>query len=197
MISNSGAVSRPAYAGGDADVTVTAAINCNGTIDTKDFSLKVLKLAQVTCTVTFDKNGGNTEANPITKVAVSGGNVGTLPAAPARTDYTFAGWNTAPNGSGDTFTAATAVTSDMTVYAQWTSNTPTFTDAGSGLTFKVLTEDTGSKSGTVMVAQDNYTETAYTIPETVTTNGGFTYTVTTIGNSVFSNCTIWLRSAYQ
>ena len=72
-------------------------------------------------TVTFDKNGGNTEANPTTKAAVSGESVGTLPTAPVRSGYAINGWNTAANGSGDEFTAATAVTSDITVYAQWTA----------------------------------------------------------------------------
>jgi len=78
-----------------------------------------------TCTVTFNKNGGDTEASPATKTAESGGNIGTLPDAPTRAGYAFAGWNTAQDGSGDIFTAVTAVTSDMTVYAQWTSNPPT------------------------------------------------------------------------
>jgi len=46
-------------------------------------------------TVTFDKNGGNTEAIPTTKTTIHGGNVGTLPEAPTKTGgYTFASWNT-------------------------------------------------------------------------------------------------------
>jgi hypothetical protein len=63
-----------------------------------------------------------------------------------------------------------------------------FTDSGSGLKFKVLTEDSTAKTGTVMVEQGGYTETSYTIPTTVTTNGGITYTVTTIANFAFQNC---------
>ena len=81
-----------------------------------------------TYTVTFDKNGGNTEANPMTKTATHGGNVGTLPEAPTRTGYTFASWNTQANGSGDEFTATTAVTADLTVYAQWMSSDATLSD---------------------------------------------------------------------
>ncbi|WP_172674240.1 InlB B-repeat-containing protein, partial [Syntrophomonas palmitatica] len=79
----------------------------------------------VTYTVTFDKNGGDTEADPASKTVESGGNVGTLPTPPTRTSCTFAGWNTEANGSGDIFTAATKVTSDITVYAQWTLIPPT------------------------------------------------------------------------
>ena len=73
--------------------------------------------------VIFDKNGGDTDAIPATKTAGSGGNVGTLPTPPTRAGYTFAGWNTAASGFGGiTFEATTAVTADITVYAQWTVN---------------------------------------------------------------------------
>jgi uncharacterized repeat protein (TIGR02543 family) len=81
-----------------------------------------------TYTVTFDKNGGDTEANPMTKTATHGGNVGTLPEAPTRTGYTFASWNTKTDGSGTGFTATTEVTADITVYAQWTRTDATLSD---------------------------------------------------------------------
>jgi uncharacterized repeat protein (TIGR02543 family) len=71
-------------------------------------------------TVTFNKNGGDTEASPTTKTAANGGNVGSLPTPPTRTGYTFTSWNTIANGSGSTFTAATVVNTNITVYAQWT-----------------------------------------------------------------------------
>ena len=41
-----------------------------------------------------------------------------------REGYTFAGWNTAADGSGDVFTAETQVSSDVTVYAQWVKDEP-------------------------------------------------------------------------
>ena len=69
--------------------------------------------------VTFNKNGGDTEANPTTKIAIYGGNVASLPTEPTRTGNNFTGWNTKADGGGTEFTAATAVTSDITVYAQW------------------------------------------------------------------------------
>ena len=72
------------------------------------------------CTVTFNKNGGDTEASPSTKTAVSGDNIGTLPTVPTRSGYTFSGWNTAANGTGIVFTETTTVNSNLTVYAQWT-----------------------------------------------------------------------------
>jgi uncharacterized repeat protein (TIGR02543 family) len=73
-----------------------------------------------TYTVTFNKNGGNTEANPTTKTVTAGGNVGALPTPPARAGYTFTGWNTQTDGNGTSFTTTTTVTANITVYAQWT-----------------------------------------------------------------------------
>jgi uncharacterized repeat protein (TIGR02543 family) len=71
-------------------------------------------------TVTFDANGGDTQANPQTMTVVSpAATVGTLPAAPSRTGYAFDGWNTRADGTGTPFTGATLVTADITVYAQW------------------------------------------------------------------------------
>ena len=76
-------------------------------------------------TVTFDKNGGTTEASPRTKtVTPPATNVGALPAPPMRTNYTFAGWNTRADGGGSAFTASTAVTANITVYAKWTPGGP-------------------------------------------------------------------------
>ena len=72
------------------------------------------------CTVIFDKNGGDTDASPATETVACGGSLGTLPEMPARAGYTFTGWNTQAGGGGSVFTAATVVTADITVYAQWT-----------------------------------------------------------------------------
>lgn len=103
-----------------------------GASSTRDFDLIVLKLPPVTYTVTFDKNGADTQASPDTKEVIAGGNVGTLPAAPTRSGYTFIGWNTQANGSGITFTATTAVTGSITVYAQWSRNSSGGSGGSSG-----------------------------------------------------------------
>jgi uncharacterized repeat protein (TIGR02543 family) len=71
-------------------------------------------------TVTFDKNGGDTEANPAEKtVASPATGVDALPAPPTRSGYDFEGWNTEAEGDGSDFTASTPVSGNMTVYAQW------------------------------------------------------------------------------
>ena len=73
--------------------------------------------------VTFDKNNsddGSTEADPQTKtVNPPAAAIDRLPEPPARPGYTFNGWNTAADGSGTSFSEATAVNSAIVVYAQW------------------------------------------------------------------------------
>lgn len=71
--------------------------------------------------VIFDNNDGSNKPGNMT---VRGGNsLGTLPQAPERPGYTFAGWNTRADGSGTEITENSQVFSTMTVYAQWTKNT--------------------------------------------------------------------------
>jgi uncharacterized repeat protein (TIGR02543 family) len=70
-------------------------------------------------TVTFDKNGGDAEADPAVKIVASPDTtIDAVPGTPpTRTGYNFAGWNTQQDGSGPAFTAT--VSGDITVYAQW------------------------------------------------------------------------------
>jgi uncharacterized repeat protein (TIGR02543 family) len=78
--------------------------------------------AQWSCIVTFNKNNTDgTEASPRTKpVTTPSMTVVTLPIEPIRPGgWTFDGWNTKADGSGTPFTAATPVTGNITVYAQW------------------------------------------------------------------------------
>ena len=76
--------------------------------------------------VIFDKNGGDTEADPRIMVqdkVVGAANHFDLPTTnPTRTGYLFNGWNTKADGAGAVFTAETDVTDNMTVYAQWKPN---------------------------------------------------------------------------
>jgi len=70
-------------------------------------------------TVTFTGNGG-TPAEQTRSVA-RGSSVGAsnMPVNVTRNGFTFIGWNTAQNGTGTAFTATTAVTGNIRVYAQW------------------------------------------------------------------------------
>ena len=70
--------------------------------------------------VTFDKND-QSEPNVIKEVTLEKDSaVGNAwPTNPSRDGYTFIGWNTEANGSGEVFEATTLVSEDITVYAQW------------------------------------------------------------------------------
>ncbi len=175
VISNSGVVKRPSFDDGDASVTLTATIEFKGTTDTKVFHLTVTKLPQVNFTVTFDKNGGDTEASPITKTAASGKNVGTLPTAPTRSGYTFNGWNTSANGSGTAFMASTAITSNITVYAQWTKTIPNGGGGGGGT---AIITPPPEMPKTEITVSDNKPIASTTATATVDNNGKASTAVT-------------------
>ncbi len=105
--------------------------------------------------VTYNGNGDDgtgTVPSAVTEdygsaVTVSG-NTGNL----AKENYSFAGWNTAANGSGDSFSAGSSFTipaADTTLYAQWEPNEYTVTyngngDDGTGAVPSAVTEDYGS-----------------------------------------------------
>jgi len=81
-----------------------------------------------TYTINFDSQSPTVPASPTFKTVTSPAtNVGTLPTAPTKLGYTFAGWYTGISGSGTEFTASTLVTASITVYANWTANTYTVT----------------------------------------------------------------------
>ena len=69
-----------------------------------------------TYTVTFDSQGGSA----VSDQTVTEGQTITEPAAPTRDGYTFKGWFTEASG-GSQWNFSTAVTENMTLYAQWTA----------------------------------------------------------------------------
>jgi uncharacterized repeat protein (TIGR02543 family) len=74
------------------------------------------------CTVTFDLNGGNIGGSvaSVSRTVKSGETIAlALFPNPVRQDYILNGWIT---GSGDTFDENIKITSNLTVYAKWTSN---------------------------------------------------------------------------
>ena len=88
--------------------------------------------------VVFDKNGGDTEASPSVMIqdkVVGVVNHFDLPTVePTRSGCKFTGWNTKPDGTGEAFTAETAVTESLTVYAQWQPVSSTESGGNSGST---------------------------------------------------------------
>jgi uncharacterized repeat protein (TIGR02543 family) len=101
-----------------ATVTVSGGNGISGSL-TVNFT--VTDPVAIPHTVTFNKNDGTTTTPETITVTPPATTVVTLPTEPTRANYTFAGWNTEPNGSGSAFTGSTAVTTDITVYAIWTS----------------------------------------------------------------------------
>lgn len=76
-------------------------------------------------TVLFDKNGGDTEAQPPSKTVVwPATTIDALPAAPTRWEHAFVGWNTKADGMGSGFTENTAVGANLIVFAQWERTLP-------------------------------------------------------------------------
>jgi len=76
--------------------------------------------------ITFDKNGGDTEANPKVKIATSPDyEVNRFPVPPTKPGYVTVSWNIKAEGDGDTFHGTTNIamnypdTKRITVYAQW------------------------------------------------------------------------------
>lgn len=110
--------------------------------------------------VTYDGNGatsGNvpedSSHNYNTSVTVPGN-----PGGLAKTVHTFAGWNTAADGSGtdyvesDSFTIGAA---DVTLYAQWTVNRYTVTYDGNGATSGRVPADSSHDYNTVVTVPGN------------------------------------------
>jgi len=102
-----------------------SASSCNGSTSTT-CSFTITSASSLTAsyslyqyTVTFNKNGGETEATPIS-ILTNYNTTVTLPIPPTRTGYAFSSWNTAANGLGSAFTSSTPITGNITVYAIWT-----------------------------------------------------------------------------
>ena len=84
------------------------------------------------CTVIYNGNGNSSGTAPVDPNSpyTSGSTVTVLGAGSlTKTGYSFAGWNTAANGSGTPYApgATFAITSNTTLYEQWTINTYTLT----------------------------------------------------------------------
>lgn len=73
-----------------------------------------------TYTVTFNSNGSIYATRTVQAGASIG--IGSWPANPTKSGYTFSGWYTGANGTGSDFTPETTVNATMTVYAKWTAN---------------------------------------------------------------------------
>lgn len=70
-------------------------------------------------TVTFNSNGGSSVSNQV----ISSGNKASKPSNPTKTGYNFSGWSL----NGKSFNFSTAITSNITLVANWTRKNYTIT----------------------------------------------------------------------
>ena len=166
------------------------------------------------CTVTFDKNGGSTEAEPSTINEIVGSNYVLPTKNPTKSGSAFAGWYTEET-AGTKVTTSTLVenTEAHTLYAHWTENTFTITTvvpeghgtitaspspAAEGVTVTITPEaETGyqlssltvetSSGTTVPVAEDNtFTMPSLNVTVTAVFEKKDSFTVTYYGNGANS-----------
>ena len=158
--------------GGDA-VTAETVVTADMTIYA-DWTIK-------SYTVAFNANGGVGDKSVTYN---HGSPLGELP-TPTREGYTFVGWFTAVEG-GDAVTSETVVTSDMTIYAQWTINSYTVAfNANGGVGDKTVTYNHGSTLGELSTP----TREGYTFAGWFTTAYG--YDAVTSETIVASDMTIY------
>ncbi|MBO4816491.1 MAG: InlB B-repeat-containing protein, partial [Clostridia bacterium] len=124
-------------------------------------------------TLTLDGNGGTyrrttytwwgpqTTYEPTTTKTITYNSAYGTMEEPEREGYTFAGWNTKQNGTGETITSATIVNrlENHTIYAQWQINQYTITfDSNGGSAVAPITQD----YGTTITAPADPTREGYT-----------------------------------
>ncbi|CAN2228028.1 Listeria/Bacterioides repeat [Candidatus Nanopelagicaceae bacterium] len=124
--------------------------------------------AKWTSTITYDSNSATSGTAPSATVAAGtqaqtllATNSGTL----AKTGYTFAGWNTAADGSGTNYAAGLTTYSspgDITLYAQWNSTITYSANSANGGTAPASQTAIGQKPLTLQTNSGSLTRTGYT-----------------------------------
>jgi uncharacterized protein (TIGR02145 family)/uncharacterized repeat protein (TIGR02543 family) len=159
-----------------------------------------------TYTVTYTGNGNTGGSAPADANAYEQGasvtvkaNTGNL----VKTSYTFAGWNTAADGSGTSYSGAatfTMGTANVTLYAKWTQNpTYTVTYNGNGNTGGTAPADANSyeQNATVTVKANtgNLVRTSYTFAgwNTTADGSGTSYTAAATFTMGTANVTLYAK----
>jgi uncharacterized repeat protein (TIGR02543 family) len=135
-------------------------------------------------TVTFNKNGGDTEANPRNRDVESGLPV-TPPTPPVKEYFVFAGWYREVECINEWNFAADTVTANITLYAKWEHEFYTkiaaYGTATSNVTITVTSNITLDKPVTIPYNNNNITLTITSDSTTRTLFRGFNGTSATTG----------------
>lgn len=144
-------------------------------------------------TVTFNANGGTVSTS--SKSVNYNTAYGTLP-TPTRTGYTFSGWYTSKSGGTKVTSSTVMGTTNVTVYAHWSTNSYTLTyDANGGTA--AFTSKTKSY-GETYSAFPSTTRTGYTLTGwyTAATGGTKVTSSTTMGASNTTIYAHWTANTY-
>jgi uncharacterized protein (TIGR02145 family)/uncharacterized repeat protein (TIGR02543 family) len=179
------------------------------TMGTANVTLYAKWTQNPTYSVTYIGNGSTGGSVPADANAYLQGDTVTVKANAgnlARTGYTFAGWNTAADGSGTSYAGAARFamgTANVTLYAKWTQN-PTYsiTYIGNGSTGGSVPVDANAylqgDTVTVKTNTGNLSKTGYTLAgwNTVADGSGTSYTAAakfsmgTVNVTLFAKWTI-------
>ncbi len=167
-------ISKIQYKTGDSnytDITKDETFDGNVTITFKVIC-ELVTPAATTVNVTFNKNGGDTEANPSSITETIGGKY-TLPTtSPTKEGSTFAGWFTT-EVDGDKVTAETTVTKDIdhTLYAHWIAQAAT--------TYTITNGTPGTANGTITLPESAAAGETVTVTSN-TPNDGYKFKTITV-----------------
>ncbi len=150
--------------------------------------------ANPTDTLTFNSEGGST----VNSESGLQGTTVTLPSAPSRAGYVFAGWFAAPSG-GSAFTSPYTLTSSVTLYAQWTANaTDDYSYAAGTGTGTAPAAGSGLDGTSITLAANTFTEAGYTFAGwsdgSATYDAGSSYLLASNGSPIVLTAT-WTANA--
>ena len=171
------------------DIDISAG---NGTSD-NPYQLKIENNQQYT--ITYNANGGN--GAPSNQIKKHGENITLSSVKPAKTGYTFTGWNTSSNGSGTSYSSGGTYSnnSNVTLYAQWKANTYTITynaNGGSG----APSNQTKKHGENITLSSVKPTKTGYTFTGWNTSSNG-SGTSYSSGGTYSNNSNVTLYAQWQ
>lgn len=129
-----------------AELTVTVGKN-RYIIPSNVTETKLLGLESFHVVFDWNEGSGKTKTVSVTEGEALGDR---MIADPARSGYTFTGWNTQQDGKGSSFDNSTVITSPLTVYAQWSENSSGGGGDGSKTYYYFAIEKVDAQDGSVL-----------------------------------------------